>query len=155
LGIDPEKIGIIGASAGGNLASMVAMTDNFDDQGYHGVSSHVKVLVDMYGNIDLFSHRDYQNIFNKTRKEDPEIYQRYSPFYYLHDQAPPTLIIHSNRDPTVSVLQSVKFHKALRFHRVYSKLVIVDSNTHSISIGKIKDKDLKEILIAFLEKHLF
>jgi len=48
---------------------MVAFTKRFDDQGYHGISSDVKVLVDMYGNIDLLSHRDYK-LFNKTRKED-------------------------------------------------------------------------------------
>ena len=59
LGIDPEKIGIIGASAGGNLGSMVAMTSKFDDGGYPGVSSHLKVLVDMYGNVDLYEHNDY------------------------------------------------------------------------------------------------
>ena len=59
LGIDPEKIGIIGFSAGANLASMVAMTKKFDDGGYPGVSSHVKVLVDAYGNVNLFEHRDY------------------------------------------------------------------------------------------------
>ena len=155
LGIDPEKIGIIGASAGGNLASMVAMTDKFDDQGYPGVSSHVKVLVNMYGNIDLYGHRDYKNIFGMTRKDDPEIYKRFSPFFYVHNQAPPTLIIHSNRDPTVSVLQSEKFHKALSHHGVYSKLVIVDSNKHSIKIVKIGDVDLPKVLISFLENHLF
>ncbi len=60
MGIDPEKIGIIGASAGGNLASMVAATKKFDDHGYRGVSSDVKVLVDMYGNIDLLNHRNYK-----------------------------------------------------------------------------------------------
>ena len=155
LGIDPEKIGIIGASAGGNLGSMVAMTDKFDDHGYPGVSSHVKVLVDMYGNVDLYEHNDYQKIFGKTREEDPEIYKRFSPFFYVHDKAPPTLIIHSDRDPTVDVHQSKKFHQALSDHGVYSKLVIVDSDKHSIKIVKIGDVDLPKILIDFLEKYLF
>lgn len=155
LGIDPEKIGIIGASAGGNLGSMVAMTDKFDDNGYPGVSSHVKVLVDMYGNVDLYEHNDYQNIFGKTREQDPEIYKRFSPYNYVHKAAPPALIIHSNRDPTVDVHQSKKFHQSLHDHGVYSQLVIVDSDKHSIKIVKIGDVDLPKILIDFIEKTLF
>ena len=133
LGIDPERIGIIGASAGGNLASMVAVTKRFDDHGYRGISSDVKVLVDMYGNIDLLSHRDYK-LFNKTRKEDSQIYKRYSPYNYLHEDVPPTLIIHSDRDPTVSVLQSVKLHKKLKNLGVSTKFVHVESKKHDISL---------------------
>ena len=73
----------------------------------------------------------------------------------MHDKAPPALIIHSNRDPTVDVHQSKKFHQALTDHGLYSKLVIVDSDKHSIKIVKIGDVDLPKILIDFLEKYLF
>jgi dipeptidyl aminopeptidase/acylaminoacyl peptidase len=75
---------------------MVALTNDFSDNGYPDVSSKVKVLVDMYGNVDLSSHRDYKNIFGYTRAENADIYKRYSPFNYIHTNAPPTLIIHSN-----------------------------------------------------------
>jgi len=73
----------------------------------------------------------------------------------VHKNAPPALIIHSDRDPTVNVHQSKKFHHALEELGVYSKLVIVDSDKHSIKIVKIGDVDLPKILIDFLEKYLF
>lgn len=132
--IDPERIGILGASAGGNLASMVALTDNFDDGGYPDVSSKVKVLVDMYGNVDLTTHRDYVPIFNTTRVQNPEIYRRYSPYTYVHSMAPPTLLIHSNNDPTVNKVQSERFQAALNANGVHTKLVLVESNVHSIKL---------------------
>lgn len=124
-GIDPERIGILGASAGGNLASMVALTDKFDDNGYPGVSSEVKVLVNMYGNVDLYNHRDYLNIFGKTRREDPEIYKLYSPYYYVHEKAPHTLIIHSDNDPIVKLGQSIAFYNALTSKGVHAQLQVV------------------------------
>jgi len=55
----------------------------------------------------------------------------------------------------VNVHQSKKFHHALEELGVYSKLVIVDSDKHSIKIVKIGDVDLPKILIDFLEKYLF
>jgi acetyl esterase/lipase len=87
LGIDPDKIGIFGGSAGGTLASMVALTNKFNDKGYPGVSSRVKVLVDIVGITDLFEYR-----------KKPEL-KIFSPLLYVHKNAPPTLIIHGNRDP--------------------------------------------------------
>ena len=108
--IDPDRIGVLGASAGGNLASMVALTDNFDDEGYPEVSSKVKVLVDMYGPVDMLSHKDYKNLFGYTRAENPEIYKKYSPLNYVGKNSPPTLLIHSNNDPTVSPTQSERFY---------------------------------------------
>ena len=108
--IDPDRIGILGASAGGNLASMVALTDTFDDLGYPEVSSKVKVLVDMYGPVDMLSHKDYKNLFGYTRAENPAIYKKYSPLNYVGKNSPRTLLIHSNNDPTVSPTQSERFY---------------------------------------------
>ena len=73
----------------------------------------------------------------------------------MHEDVPPTLIIHSERDPVVSVLQSAKFHKKLRNLGVYSKLVVVEKNEHGKSLEKIGGIDLQKVFIAFLREHLF
>lgn len=56
FGIDPERIGIIGGSAGGYLTAMAATTSGtttFDKGDNLQVGSDVKAAVDLYGLSDL------------------------------------------------------------------------------------------------------
>ena len=59
LHIDPNRIGVIGASAGGHLASMLGLTGDgqsqFDVGRYLDQSSAVEAVVDEYGPTDLTS----------------------------------------------------------------------------------------------------
>ncbi len=74
LRLDPDRIGVIGGSAGGHLASMVAVTgpaDGLDPKEPFGeISARVLGVVDMSGPIDLMAHRDI-GMFGKTRKPRP------------------------------------------------------------------------------------
>lgn len=65
LNIDPDKIAVWGASAGGWLASFIALTANniaFEDltMGYGGFSSAVDLVVDWCGPVADFTHRTAQ-----------------------------------------------------------------------------------------------
>ncbi len=58
LHVDPERIGVIGASAGGQLAAMLGLTGNgplFETGEFTNKSSAVEAVVDEYGPTDLTS----------------------------------------------------------------------------------------------------
>src|SRR5690606_12769333 len=57
IGVDADRIGVAGGSAGGHLAMMLGYTSDvptFDgDSGHEGVSSRVQAVVNIYGPTDL------------------------------------------------------------------------------------------------------
>jgi acetyl esterase/lipase len=109
LKIDPERIGAMGGSAGGNVAAMLALTrpeDGFDDAGSRtNIPARVVCGIDFYGAVDLMTYHDMK-MFAKTREEAPELYRKGSPTSYVRENAPPLLMIHGTGDETVKVEQS-------------------------------------------------
>ena len=88
--VDPERIGIFGASAGGHLASLAALSGDAFTGGYPqdkhaGVSAKVKALVGVYGVYDLKEmwHRygmqtprenNIENFLGASPMENPRLY---------------------------------------------------------------------------------
>lgn len=109
LRIDPDRIGAMGGSAGGNIAAMLAMTrpeDGFDGAGSRtNVSTQIVCGVDFYGAVDLMTYHDMK-MFAKTREEAPELYRKASPTSYVRTNNPPLLMVHGTGDETVKLEQS-------------------------------------------------
>jgi len=109
LKIDPDRIGAMGGSAGGNMAAMLTLTRPED--GFDGVGSRTNIPpqivcgVDFYGAVDLMTYHDMK-MFAKTREEAPELYRKGSPTSYVRTNTPPLLMIHGTGDETVKVEQS-------------------------------------------------
>ena len=126
LGVDPNKIGLVGGSAGGHLAMLAAYAPNDPELegtgGNNGVSSRVQAVVDIYGLVQLGGRsrspfrmvrarsKDplVQFMGGKTADDDPDLYAKASPITHLTKDAPPTLILHGTVDELVGVGHSDK-----------------------------------------------
>ena len=116
LGVDPNKIALVGGSAGGHLVLLAAYANTDDAElegtgGNAGVSSRVQAVVDLYGPVQLSAAARRGAVFKfmggKTTAEARELYAKASPFNHLtKGRLPTTLILHGTVDELVPISQS-------------------------------------------------
>ncbi|HCN79082.1 MAG TPA: alpha/beta hydrolase [Verrucomicrobiales bacterium] len=151
LGIDPERIGVIGGSAGGHLAAMVALTGPELDPPGEG-STRVQCAVDLYGPVLWFEQRDIA-MFRKSRAEAPELYKQADPRTHIDKDDPPVLILHGTADKTVPVADSEALAAALKAGGVEHHLEIIPDAPHTFHLQP-SQRDLRPLVLGFFDKHL-
>jgi len=156
LGIDPDRIGAFGNSAGGNLAAMLATTTPADglepEEPMAGVGTQVRCAIDFYGALDLPNYHDMK-MFQETRQENPEVYRKASPVTYVSAGDVPLLIVHGTADETVPLSQAQTMADALKAAGVEYQLEIVPEAPHTFYLVS-KARDFRPLVFEFLDKHL-
>jgi len=157
LGIDPDRIAVAGGSAGGHLASMVALTrpeDGLDPAGPYGeFSCAVKCGLNFYGIADLGRWHSRLPMLGASAGEDPERYRRASPIAYVRPDSPPMLILHGTADKTVNVEQSDWLYEALKKAGAPVDFARIPDAPHTFDLQP-KQKDLRPLVFEFLDKHM-
>ena len=156
LGVDPERIGVMGGSAGGHLAAMVALTTSADgldpSEPYGDVSCRVNCGVDFYGIADLGSYHDV-TMLGKTFAEAPELYRLASPVTYVRSNSVPMLICHGTADTTVNPNQSELFDEVLTQAGVEHHLEMIPGAVHTFDLQP-PQRDLRPLVLDFFGRHL-
>jgi acetyl esterase/lipase len=164
-GIDPERLGVTGGSAGGHLSLMLGTTgDDGDAKSKDEVlkqSSKVAAVVAIFPPTDLrdWVSNDKADVVKKLpavkpplafdKKKAPE----YSPLLKVSDKTAATLLIHGDKDELVPIDHSEKMIKALEKAKVKSKLITIKGAGHSFT-QKQNTETVGPEMIAWFEKHL-
>ena len=172
--VDVDHIGVIGGSAGGHLALMVAYTSGVKeltpDAPYPGVSDRVQACVDMYGVTDLITRQATEadgtpngklreaGLFSGKRGESPDKWKLGSPVYHISRTCPPTLILHGLADTTVDREQSVELDRKLSEQGVEHRLILIPGVGHTFDLEQWQHKplpqDLRPVVVGFFDQHL-
>lgn len=170
LQIDPERIGVIGGSAGGHLALMVAYTagnKEIDPEPlYPDVSDHVSACVNMYGISNLFTRqgtdksgkpdgkiRTTTQLFPERAAAAPAKWKLASPVSHVKSDSPPTFTLHGTADTTVDRDQSEELDRALKAAGAESTLIRVPGANHAWAL-KTAGFDHTGDVVRFFDRHL-
>lgn len=171
--LDIKNIGLLGESAGAQIAMMIAFSNNSLDRKKYG-ETKFNLLIDVYGPSDLaaiYNGPEIKKLNNQLNKFlrltnssinledyvfgfDPaqdsikakNLIEKYSPVNSLSRNNFPTLIIHGKNDQIVSVEQSIVLKSKMDSLGIVNETHLIDGMDHSLRKATQKLLKNKKIL---------
>lgn len=148
FGVDPERLALVGESAGGHLVSLVGARGKV----------RVKTVIAFYGvhDIPLADQQRGQRSKNLTQFLRDSDAQSASPITYVHKGMPPYLFIHGTEDKTVPFAQSTVMCDRMKAAGARCEVFPVAGAGHGVE-GWEKDPALlvyKPKMVAWLRAEL-
>lgn len=134
-GINPSKIGVMGFSAGGHLAS--SLTVHYKDvkiENKEGLSLRPDFSVLIYPVIS-FTESEHKGSAEKLAGNDVKLREYFSNDKHVNAETPPTFLIHANDDKTVPVQNSILFNQAMVKANVKAELHIYQAGGHGFGLN--------------------
>lgn len=139
--IDPAKTGVMGFSAGGHLASTLATILTKGDFGaadpLRRIDTRPAFAILIYPVITMdtsFAHRGSREmLLGKT--PGTALVDALSTEKRVSAETPPVLLIHSDDDKTVPLLNSVVFYEAMKKNKVPGSLYVFDHGGHGFGMA--------------------
>jgi acetyl esterase/lipase len=146
-GLDSSKIGVLGASAGGHLAS--SLSTDFNKQVYlpmdalDKVSARPSFQILLYPVISMDSSMAHAGSRTRLIGSSPsqEKIKEFSPEKQVKRNTPPTFIALAQDDPVVQPVNSQCFHDSLLAHHIKTELHVYKNGGHGKGICKAAGTD--------------
>jgi acetyl esterase/lipase len=136
--LDPAKIGVIGFSAGGHLAS--TLSTHYNDKVYDSkdnISARPDFSILLYPVIsmeDAITHKgSKENLLGKNPSS--EMIEKYSNEKQVTAETPKTFLAHATDDKAVPVENSINYYLALKQHQVPVEMHIYENGGHGFGLG--------------------
>lgn len=162
--LDPQHVGVIGASAGGHLSLLAGLSDaddGLDEKTEEGApSSRVQAIVNIFGPTEMVSQYEgapgvrflVEGLCGGKPEAKPEQYKTVSPVTYLSKDDPPILTFHGTADNIVPVHQAKLLDEKCATAGVTHTLVIFEGQGHGFDAEH--NKEAAEKSFDFFRKHL-
>ena len=166
--LDPQRIGAVGASAGGHLVALLGTSDKsagWDVGEYLDQSSRVQAVVAeavfsdftkaMPNSISMAIYFALGELPGTSSQANTAA----SPVTYITPDDPPFLIIHGEKDGYAPVEQAVTLDAGLKAAGVPSTLVIVQNGQHGLNSTNgdptvPSAEEISQIILDFLNRNL-
>jgi pectinesterase len=155
--IDPERLALVGESAGGHLVAMAVVRAQED--------TRVAAAVPFYAPVDLTSDTERRGglslslraLFGRSYEVDEQAAQllrEASPINYVHAGLPPFLLVHGTADMSVPYSQSVQLQAKLRAAGVSCDLITIDDGVHGMRQWETIDRSYKDKVTNWIVEKL-
>ncbi|MGI6019643.1 MAG: alpha/beta hydrolase fold domain-containing protein [Marvinbryantia sp.] len=163
-GIDCEKFGVMGESAGGHLTALTALTGEkkeFDVGDYLEYSSAVQAAIPWYvpADFETFPHDAATSaaapeslLIGADTLTHKSLAEMASPVKYVTKDAPPMMLLHGTDDHTVPFTQGEELHDALEKAGAEVTLVAVEGADHADI--HFFQKELWDMIAVFFKEKL-
>jgi len=139
--IAPDRIGVMGFSAGGHLAATLgtcsAVRGPHKAESIDTISARPDFMILMYPVISMTEPYTHMGSRQSLLGDHPDsaLIHRYSPHLQVNENTPPAFIIHAYDDKAVPVENSMMMFQALRAHNVPAEMHIFPAGGHGFGLG--------------------
>lgn len=136
--VDPNRIGVMGFSAGGHLASTLATHYNRGPKANEQAKPNFTILLYPVITFGENTHSGSKNNLLGKLNTSPEMVAYYSNELQVTNQTPPTFLVHSEDDKAVPVQNSIDFYLACLKNDVPVEMHLYPKGGHGYGLRTAK-----------------